>query len=227
MDGDYALWYARSRLRSTDFDRSRRQQEVLRAAFRETLRPDVLSRIPELYAALKDAVITDLTLEDLLHLAGFAAHLEPGSLRSRFIGRDLVTSYRVPSSGAAVLLPKPEAIRELLIEALEALPDDAGPSPRVVILPTIAIEIAELARERLLYAGFEADVADALPTEVPASQLQVPSGAAPEVVDHLVRSLGLPAIARIDAPPGATEFILEIGPDYDPCFQPTSLPPTP
>jgi anionic cell wall polymer biosynthesis LytR-Cps2A-Psr (LCP) family protein len=29
MDGDLALWYARSRLTTTDFDRGRRQQQLL------------------------------------------------------------------------------------------------------------------------------------------------------------------------------------------------------
>ncbi|NIR66240.1 MAG: LytR family transcriptional regulator, partial [candidate division Zixibacteria bacterium] len=33
MDGDTALWYVRSRKTSSDFDRARRQQEVLKAIF--------------------------------------------------------------------------------------------------------------------------------------------------------------------------------------------------
>ena len=37
MDGDLALWYARSRQKSSDFDRGRRQQEVLRALFVQAL----------------------------------------------------------------------------------------------------------------------------------------------------------------------------------------------
>src|SRR5688500_663965 len=49
MDGDLALWYARSRQKSSDFDRGRRQQEVLRSLFTQALKSDTLSRIPELY----------------------------------------------------------------------------------------------------------------------------------------------------------------------------------
>ena len=46
MDGDLALWYARSRSKSNDFDRGRRQQEVLRSIFSQALRTDTLSKIP-------------------------------------------------------------------------------------------------------------------------------------------------------------------------------------
>jgi LCP family protein required for cell wall assembly len=110
MDGDQALWYARSRSRSSDFDRTRRQQEVLRALYRASLQPEVLSRLPELFETLQSAVKTDGDLNDLLSLAPFVTRLEPAHLRSRFIGRSQVRTYRVPVSGAAVLLPRPEAI---------------------------------------------------------------------------------------------------------------------
>ncbi len=40
MDGDLALWYARSRKRSSDFDRGRRSQEVLRALYTRALQDD-------------------------------------------------------------------------------------------------------------------------------------------------------------------------------------------
>src|SRR5512138_3398922 len=46
MDGDLALWYARSRQKSSDFDRGRRQQEVLRAIFVQALQSGTLARIP-------------------------------------------------------------------------------------------------------------------------------------------------------------------------------------
>ena len=39
MDGDLTLWYARSRKKSSDADRNRRQQEVIRALYSQALRP--------------------------------------------------------------------------------------------------------------------------------------------------------------------------------------------
>src|SRR5512142_639764 len=72
MDGDLALWYARSRQKSNDFDRGRRQQEVLRALFTQGLKAGTLTRIPELYNDLRSTVETDLSLGDLLQLAVYA-----------------------------------------------------------------------------------------------------------------------------------------------------------
>jgi LCP family protein required for cell wall assembly len=43
MDGDLALWYARSREMSSDFDRGRRSQDVLRALYAQALKTDAIS----------------------------------------------------------------------------------------------------------------------------------------------------------------------------------------
>jgi len=226
MDGDYALWYARSRSRSSDFDRTRRQQEVLRALYREALRPDILARIPELYTALQSAVRTNVSLEDVLALAPFATHLEPAHLRSRFIGRDQVRQYRVPLTGASVLLPKAAAIRSLLEEAVspddeEAELPDVG---RVEVARGSRPELALLAQERLIYAGFETVLVDPeLPAESP-TRLLVSPAASPEVRALIVAALGLPEEAVVawgEADP-TTPFRLEVGDDYNPCLDPSA-----
>ena len=221
MDGDYALWYARSRSRSSDFDRTRRQQEVLRALYREALRPDILARIPELYTALQSAVRTNVSLEDVLALAPFATHLEPAHLRSRFIGKDQVRQYRVPLTGASVLLPNAAAIRSLLQEAVGPIEEDS-PLPlvsRVEVVRGGHSELAVLAQERLLYAGLEAVLVDGdLPVEGPTRLLASPE-ASPEARTLILATLGLPeeaVLAWADADP-ATPFRLEVGDDYDPC----------
>ncbi len=60
MDGAEALRYARSRHSSTDFDRGQRQQRVL-LSLREQADPqNLIPRLPELIAALKKTVRTDV-----------------------------------------------------------------------------------------------------------------------------------------------------------------------
>jgi len=227
MDGELALWYSRGRARSSDFDRSRRQQEVLRALYRLIQQPNLLARIPAIYKALARNVSTDLTLPDILNLAPLAAEIGPAAVRSRFIGRDQVENYRVPSSGAAVLVAKPEALRALLQEVFSpgsAL--DGGP------LAGLEIELldasrrpgwADLAAERLAYAGVA--TLGALPDGSPASQTVLidthpdddPARRA------LLEVLGLSASSVLEDPdPTATSrFRLVIADDYNPCFDPT------
>src|SRR5512138_1580693 len=119
MDGDLALWYARSRQKSNDFDRGRRQQEVLRALFTQGLKAGTLTRIPELYNDLKNTVETDLGLGDILSLAVYAPKMTNADIRSYYIRPPYVSSW-ITDQGAYVLLPNQELLTQLLTEALSA-----------------------------------------------------------------------------------------------------------
>ena len=126
MNGDLALWYARSRKTSSDFDRGRRSQEVLRALYTRALQTDSISKIPELYNDFSSSIITDLTLPDLLQLAPLAVHLNNADIRSYYIGPDYVTSWMTPG-GASVLLPNGPAIQSMLQQALSPAPRTTNP----------------------------------------------------------------------------------------------------
>jgi LCP family protein required for cell wall assembly len=225
MDGDEALWYARSRSRSSDFDRARRQQEILRALYRAALHPDLLARIPELYRALESAVKTDANLDDVLSLAPFVTSLEPAHLRSRFIGRGQVHSYRVPVSGAAVLLPDGDAIHTLLEQAFAPYEESQAVPWRVEVVPGSNMETAQLVQERLLYAGFDAVVVDGEPSPDGTTHVLEPAGTTPEAQAALLSALHLPpgSLAARPADEPSSAFRVQVGEDYDPCFDPTSL----
>lgn len=227
MDGDYALWYARSRQHSSDFDRSRRQHEVLRAAFRQSLRLDLLTRLPELYDELRSSFVSDLSLADLLDLAPLALRFDLSAVQSRFIGREQVTSWRVPTTGAQVLIPRPEAIQALLHSALEGeTPDPLVPdsSPAVEVVNASGVEDwPSLAAERLNYAGYSAHLA-ASPAETGSNTLLVDFGLSPPgEADRLLQALGLgqPRLVQLSDPSSPFSFRLVLGTDYNPCFNPT------
>lgn len=119
MDGMDALCYTRMRKRSSDFDRLRRQQEVLAAMFNKIISIDGLEKVPELYEVFNHTFRSDMNLEDVIALLPLAASLalEPEGVQQYRIDRALVESFRVPISGASVLLPKREEIRLMLEEA--------------------------------------------------------------------------------------------------------------
>lgn len=229
MDGDYALWYARSRSRSNDFDRGRRQQEVLRALYAQALRTDVLSRLPQLYADFRSAIRTDVGLNDVLQLAPLALHLTNADIRSYYIAGDLVTPWTTPG-GAYVLLPNTPLIQQMLQRAI-------SPSPRQQERQTWRVEVRNgtpnagwdaLAAERLNYAGYETllrasdqrNYAQTLLYDLTPDQDRTRSAS-------LLAVLGLPASALISIPsPGADPaYVLILGLDYDPCFHPQELTP--
>ena len=117
LDGKYALWYVRSRWNTSDFDRHRRQQQVLRAILESALSQNMLARIPELWGVYQESVETDMGLPEILSFAPLALKLNMGDIKSRFIrGGNLLTSMSIPLRGA-VLAPQYEALYTFMQEA--------------------------------------------------------------------------------------------------------------
>jgi LCP family protein required for cell wall assembly len=120
MTGAQALVYARSRHGSDDFDRGARQQRVLTSLREQANVQALIPRIPELYAALRKTVKTDIPIDQLGKLAGLA-----GSVDSRNI-RSYVFSY--PRYGSQVLgpiykyLPNVDLIRAAVANAFKVDP---------------------------------------------------------------------------------------------------------
>ncbi|HEV2122847.1 MAG TPA: LCP family protein [Chloroflexota bacterium] len=68
LNGEQALWYARSRHSSDDFDRSARQQALLLALKDRAQDRRIVSRLPALFSSLIDAVQTDISPREALAL---------------------------------------------------------------------------------------------------------------------------------------------------------------
>ncbi|MFA9405917.1 MAG: LCP family protein [Anaerolineales bacterium] len=117
MDGFEALCYVRMRKSSGgDFDRLRRQQEVIVAIFNKALSLDGLSRVPDFFSQFSSLVETDVTLEKVLPLLPLAAKVasDPSKIRRITIDSTMGSLWRVPYSGASVVLPNWEAIEPML-----------------------------------------------------------------------------------------------------------------
>ncbi len=118
MDGETALWYARSRYSTSDFARTRRQQEVIMALFERMLSLHGIEKAPELYDIYAQNVTTDLSWQNIMPLLPLAAQLSDTSrIQHYYIGPAQVTSWTTPG-GAQVLLPNRGAIQAVLWQAL-------------------------------------------------------------------------------------------------------------
>ncbi len=124
MDGFTALCYVRMRHVTGDFDRMRRQQEVVLAIFNRVLSLDGISRAPELYTQFRRHVETDLEIDEILPLLPLAARLstDPSQIARLEVGPSMGSLWRVPYSGASVILPDWDAIETMLHEQFEASP---------------------------------------------------------------------------------------------------------
>jgi LCP family protein required for cell wall assembly len=221
MDGAFALWYVRSRNGTSDFDRNRRQQAMLRAIFQALRERGQLEQLPALWQDLTKVVKTDLTLSDLLSLLPIALNLDNLTLRSYFISPQQVSSWRTPQ-GADVLVPNREAIRAELVKFLTPPTANALTHER----PTVAVyngsghaDWDRVAAERLAWEGF-APQAMGESERVAATRIYDHTGGAkPSSLRLLLRALNLSAKNVIEQPdPNAdTDFKVVLGTNYNAC----------
>src|SRR5690606_11698604 len=106
-----ALWYARSRHSSDDFDRGRRQQQVLRAVWRKARDSGLLGNVIPLWNQGSQYVQTDMTLEDILSLAPLALSLDPSRIEDFRLIRTYHTTPWQPPDGSNVQVLNYEPLR--------------------------------------------------------------------------------------------------------------------
>jgi LCP family protein required for cell wall assembly len=119
MDGRTALAYCRSRMTTSDFHRSSRQQQVLLALWQKALTLDALRQVPKLWKEFQDSVSTDLSTKELLQLAYFAYGLDPEQVRRAQLDSKTVRSWTT-AGGAQVLLPQTEIVQQVVLDLVSA-----------------------------------------------------------------------------------------------------------
>ncbi len=132
MDGERALEYVRSRMSTSDADRSRRQQQILLAIREKALETNLLPELPELTTIMMDTVRTDMTLEVMIEMARLVPYIDTAHLTQVIIEDPLVYDHR-RKDGAAVQLPRWDLITPL-IGALFGIP--VGEAPATSSAPT-------------------------------------------------------------------------------------------
>jgi LCP family protein required for cell wall assembly len=222
MDGETALWYARSRMTSSTFARERRQQQVLQAIWRRSRGMDLLPRVPQLWDPLRSMVVTDLAFGDAVTLAEVAFRLDEQNVRFRNIGYQHVIPWTTPKGGA-VFLPNWEEIGPVVTEAL-------GPVPEGRLWRTLQrVEVwngtgngdwDQLAADRLLREGFVAVIGQPDRQDYAQTQLiDLTSTAKGGATPYLQWMFGISPENVITAPgPDAdAQYRLIIGADYRAC----------
>jgi LCP family protein required for cell wall assembly len=124
MDGAQALRYARSRHTSTDFDRAQRQQRVL-LSLREQADPaELIPRLPELVTALKQAVRTDIPIDQLDELLGLASEIDTKNIRSFVFTPPLYQQEFQSSPRGYIIVPYVDKIQAAVRNAFTSDPAD-------------------------------------------------------------------------------------------------------
>jgi LCP family protein required for cell wall assembly len=117
LDGKMALKYARTRATfGGDFDRGRRQQQVILAVRDRVVKlnqlPRLVAKAPALMETLGDAVQSDLSLDQAIRLARLASEIDPEGVVTGVLDQNYTSAMETPE-GWQVLVVNREALREL------------------------------------------------------------------------------------------------------------------
>lgn len=118
LPGELALAYVRARkTEGGDFDRSKRQQQVILGIRNQILRPKMfpllVSKAPALYNELSSGINTNMTLDQAIRLGWLATQVSEENIKQGSISADHINFATSPDGGQQVLKPLTEKIRLL------------------------------------------------------------------------------------------------------------------
>lgn len=231
MDGDLALWYARSRLLSSDFDRGRRQQQLLRAILNKGVDFGLITQAPALWNTYKDNVETDMDIGRMLQLATLAPDIRRNGVQNLYLaGKTIPWSSPSGDSGAqSTQLPiwEGDGMMEETFARLFRPPALSRASRAPITVEIVnasgSDDMARLAADNLGWYGFVPVISGGQPetTENVATTLTYygPNlkGAYDWLISWVVNMQPADIIINSDET-ALYNYRLILGADYDPCI---------
>ncbi len=92
LDGFHALWFARSRWSTGDYDRMQRQRCVIGAVVDQSDPLKIVRNFPDLAKALKKNLVTGIDSDDLSAWATLAQRIQKGGVRSIVFDPDVINT---------------------------------------------------------------------------------------------------------------------------------------
>jgi len=226
LDGTTALWYARSRQKTGggDFDRARRQQEVLRAIYRKAREQNLLDpgAVTSLYNQFSSVVDTDMTLGDILQFLPLALNLDELDVRNFRLSPPYTQGWTTPD-GSSVQLPVPDEFYKYVQRAMTAGGTNrASQNPYTVEIwnGTTWGDADDMAAYRLGLEGMRVSIgapdrADYATTTIYDYTIS-PKGSPLAQLKKLLKVSGANVVAQPDAN-SPINFRIILGADYNSC----------
>jgi LCP family protein required for cell wall assembly len=114
LNGDKAMQFLRFRYdRYGDIGRVQRQQALMRAIVEQALKPSVLVRIPKILSVIQSHIDTNLTVEELVALSGFASQTQRSNVQMLMLPGEFSGDGK---HGTSYWLPHSRQIQELMAQ---------------------------------------------------------------------------------------------------------------
>ena len=225
FSGFDALWYARIRKYTDDFDRGRRQQQLLRSMWRKARSQGMASTVPRLWNDLSAIVDTNMSIDLILQFLPFVIDLDISKVENFTFKKNHHTLLWTTPNGAQVLLPQAPAVADLMQDFY------TPPSPHQAAMagPSIGVYNASghegwdiVATERLRWDGYNAIALGHLDNLNVYSSNQLTDNVATEkgsLVPGILRALNMmeEQVSRKPKADRRFDYEIIIGGDYESC----------
>jgi LCP family protein required for cell wall assembly len=223
MTGEQALIYARSRHRSTDFDRGRRQQRVLVSLRDQMSAQAIIANLPGLVDALKGSVKTDIPTSDLPRLLALAESVDTKNIRSHVFSPSFYATEYLTSPRGYIITPNVARIRKAVKDAFQITPEQLALRERLglegarvwVLNGSGRNGLAVGVSDYLAFDGLESSAPNQRVSVVAKTQVVVYNGAEaemPRTIAYLEDLLGLKVTLLTD-PKVTVDMVITLGKD--------------
>ncbi|MFA5010004.1 MAG: LCP family protein [Patescibacteria group bacterium] len=228
MDGEMALKYARSRHSTSDFDRARRQQDLLMAIRAKASDLNLLTaptKMLEINDIIKDHLMTNLSKDELIRVMKLLADFDPTMITNKVMDEASGLLYGGKNdAGAYVLRPVGDdygKIETFVSETLAKSPSDqtepeveATPLKVEVLNGTSVTGLAGKAAEKLRTAGHTITKVANNSTKGIAKTMVYGDASLSASLQALANSLGATVSTETVTLPAGTEARVILGADY-------------
>ncbi len=232
LNSEQLLQYARTRAtQGADFDRARRQQEVLKAMQAEVASLEGIANLivqaPSVYDELRDSVVTNMPLDQIIRLGLLIREVSSEDIHTGVID-NLYVQLGTTDTGDQILIPNYNAIRLLVQQVFD--PQDDLPladlrqraeseTPNIAVFNNTDVTgLAGQTRDWLASKGVTITTVGSVPTPANDETVIQDYGVNPWTARYLAALMNLPA-ARIR--PGAdglaaNGIVIVVGADIQP-----------
>lgn len=242
LDSERLLQYARTRkTQNGDFDRARRQQEVLKSIQREFLSvggiANFITQAPTLWDQLSENVVTNLNFDQILQLAGLASQVDSDDITSGVIDAAYV-EFATTAQGDQILVPRYARIGELIEQVFNPRPnmtmadlrvEAERENARIVVYNNTTITgLAGQTRDWLLSRQVSIETIGSMESPTNTDTVIRDYTSKPWTARYLAALLGIPETRIQRSSDGLTsaDIMIVVGEDIQPILgaQPTSTP---
>lgn len=194
MTGSEALRYARSRHRTTDFDRGRRQQRVLISLKEQMSVQAIIANLDQLIKDVGRSVKTDIPTKELPKLLALADGVDTKNIRSFVFAPRFYGNESMGSSRGYIITPNVVRIRKAVKDAFSVSPALMAQRERLgaeaariwVYNASGRDGLSSRTAEYLAFNGMEASApVKKVPNQLASTRIEVYNGAEVEMVETI------------------------------------------